>query len=316
MRLARFITIDYGVLSSYLSKSATVIVFSAIVLLAIGALYLESDDMAHMPILIGVCAFDSARVTPALESLADFYREKGCGDIKWRYFAEHERASGCDFYFMTSLQLSPSLARGELGCALIAAEREARRYSVGAVIVRSGVRLLPPGGGRIIFSSPVSAAGFLSPCRALARAGYEVAADGDTVDFAGRSPDDERVLFGVLYGAYDAGGISEERLRTLEAAGSVRRGEIDVLLEGEAFPEIVLASDPASDSEARREFIRKCPAVYGMMPRPLRGELSALGIAAFHDPRQSDLDLIRQLSTMVPSRFAHGEPPVTAGFSP
>jgi len=167
MRLARFITIDYGVLSSYLSKSATVIVFSAIVLLAIGALYLESDDMAHMPILIGVCAFDSARVTPALESLADFYREKGCGDIKWRYFAEHERASGCDFYFMTSLQLSPSLARGELGCALIAAEREARRYSVGAVIVRSGVRLLPPGGGRIIFSSPVSAAGFRGPATRL-----------------------------------------------------------------------------------------------------------------------------------------------------
>jgi len=51
------------------------------------------------------------------------------------------------------------------------------------------------------------------------------------------------------------------------------------------------------------------------MPRPLRGELSALGIAAFHDPRQSDLDLIRQLSTMVPSRFARREPPVAAGFS-
>jgi hypothetical protein len=302
-------------MSSYLNRLGTVIVFSAIVLLAIGALFLKSDDVAHVPVTVGVCAFDSARVAPALESLADFCREKGCGDIRWTYFGENGKASGCDFYLMTSLQLSAPLARGELGCALIAAGRESRRYSAGAVIVRSGSRRLPPGGGRIIFSSPVSAAGFLSPYRALAQAGFDVAAPGDAVDFTGRSPADERVVFGVLYGAYDAGGISEERLRSLEAAGAIRRGEVEVLLEGEPFPEIVLAADPASDSAARKGFVRRLPVVYGMIPRALRGELSTLGIAAFHEPRRSDLDLIKQLSTMVPPRFRGSGTSPGAGFS-
>jgi len=276
-------------------------VFAVIVALAVGALFLKSDDVAHVPIVIGVSAFDSARVAPALESLAEFCREKGCGDIRWRYFPENGAASGCDFYLMTSLQLSDALARGRLRCALIAAGREGRRYSTGAVIVRPGVRELPPGSAPIIFSSPLSAAGFLSPCRALARAGHDVAALGDRVEFAGRAPNDVRVVYGVVFGAYAAGGISAERLRALEAAGTIRRGEVDVLCEGEPFPEIVLAADPSNESAGRKGFIRRFPVVFAATPRPLAETLSALGIAAFLEPRESDLDLIARLSAMVPA---------------
>jgi hypothetical protein len=305
---------DSGFASSYLNRSGTIIVFSAIVALAVGALFLKSDDVAHVPIRIGVCAFDSARVAPAFEALADFCRERGCGDIRWTYVEENSAAAGCNFYLMTSLQLSPALSSGSLTCALIAAGSDGRRYSTGAVIVRSGAHRLPPSGARVIFSSPVSAAGFLSPYRALAEAGCDVAAPGYMVDFAGRSTDDERVVFGVLYGAYDAGGISEERLRSLAAVGVVRRGEIDVLIEGQSLPEIVLAADPTSDTAARKGFVRKFPGVYKTIPRPLREELTALGMAAFLDPRRNDLDLIRQLSTMVPPRFAP-RPTRGRGFS-
>ena len=308
MKRSRLANLDYSMLSSYMGRWTTVVAFTAMVLLALGAIFLKSDDLAHVPVVIGVSAFDSIRAAPALESLADFCRGKGCGDVRWRYLRAGDEPSGCDFYLMTSLELSPALGRGTLGCALIVSEAEARRYSAGAVVVRAGTRQLPPGGGRIIFSSPLSAAGFLSPYRALVKAGYAIPQRDGAVDFAGLVRGDERVVLGVLYGAYDAGGVSEERLRGLEASGCVRPGEIDVLLKGEAYPEVVLASDRAIDSPEQRGFTRRFPGVLKSVPPLLRGELTRLGIAELHHPRPDDIDLIKKLSTMVPPPLEYHRP--------
>jgi hypothetical protein len=119
----------------------------------------------------------------------------------------------------------------------------------------------------------------------------------------------------VVYGAYDAGGVSEERLRTLEASGVVRRDEIDVLLEGEAYPEVVLASDPAFDSPAQRGFVRRFPGVFEQSPPLLRGELARLGIAAFRRPRPDDIDLVKKLSTLVPLQLDLRRPAGSAAAS-
>jgi hypothetical protein len=128
--------------------------------------------------------------------------------------------------------------------------------------------------------------------------------DPSRVEFTGARPRDERVIFGVLYGAYDAGGISLERLLALEKTGLVRRGELRVLMEGEALPEMVLAYDPAAYADDRRSFAKHLPGVLERVPRPLKGELSALGIAALYAPRAKDIELIESLSTMVPAGLA------------
>jgi hypothetical protein len=122
-RRSKILTRDYNILSSYLNRWATVIVFSAIVALALGAIYIKSNDAAHIPVVIGVSALDSTRAGPALESFAEFCRGKGCGDIRWRYLRPDAPLRDCDFYITTSLSLSAPLAKGTLGCALIAAER-------------------------------------------------------------------------------------------------------------------------------------------------------------------------------------------------
>jgi hypothetical protein len=303
-RKPNIFTRDYSILSSYLNRWATVIVFSAIIAIAVGALYIKSDDMAHTPIVIGVSAFDSARAEPPLESFAEYCRGKGCGDIRWRYLSPEGPLAGCDFYVTTSLRLSSSLTNRLLGCALIAAEREAHRYSRSVVVVRPGVRALPPSGARLIFPSPLSAAGFLAPYRSLERSGFSLS--GAAVDFTGSYPQEERVVFGVLYGAYDAGGISLERLHELERAGIVRPGELDVLCEGESLPEVVLAYDPVSYTADRKSFVRRLPGILDRSPRSLRKELAALGIAGFYVPRPSDLDLVKRLQTMIPAPFAPG----------
>lgn len=297
---------DYSMLSSYLNRWATVIVFSAIIALAVGAVYLKSDDMAHVPVVIGVSAYDSVRACSALESFAEFCRGKGCGDIRWRYLRPDGPLSGCDFYLTTSLRLSTPLSQNTLGCALIATEREAHRYSRSSVVVRHGVRSLPASGARVIFPSPLSAAGFLAPYRSLRRDGYSLSESA--IDFTGVRPREEQVVFGVLFGAYDAGGISLERLHALERSGVVRKGELDVLCEGEAFPEMVLAYDPKSYAEDRKNFAKRLPGVFDRSPRSLRAELAALGLAGFYTPRKSDIDLIKRLAAMVPPGLSSGRP--------
>lgn len=293
---------DYRLISSYLSRWVTGIVFLAIIALAVGALFLKADDMAHTPIVIGVCAFDSARAGSALEQFSEFCRGKGCGDIRWRYLEPARRLSGCDFYITTSLDLSAPLARGDLGCALIAAERQGHRYSRSSVLVKAGVTELPARGARIIFGSSRSAAGFVAPCRALERSGY--ALSDASIEFAGSYPGDERVVFGVLYDAYDAAGMSLERLQALIKAGIVREGEIAVFCEGEAFPEIVMAYDPSSYKQELMSFARHLPGVLDRVPRSLRSELAALGIAGLYTARKIDIERIKELDALIPPAAA------------
>jgi hypothetical protein len=289
--------LDHRLISSTLNRWGTAIVFAVIIALAVGALFLKADDMAHTPIVIGVCTFDSARAGSALEQFSEFCRGKGCGDIRWRYLRPSQKLEGCDFYIVTSLDLSGPLERGDLGCALIAAEREGHRYSRSAVVVKAGVESLPASGARIIFGSSRSAAGYLAPRRALERSGHPLSEA--SVEFSDSYPGEERVVFGVLYGAYDAGGISYERLQALLRAGIVREGELDVFLEGEAFPELVVACDPASYKQDRMSFAKHLPGVLDRVPRSLRSELAALGIAGLYTPRKRDVELIKELDGML-----------------
>lgn len=294
----RIFGIDYSMRSSYLGRSATIIVFSAIILLAIGALFLEQDDVAHMTISIGVCAYDSVGVHSILASLADFVREKGGGDIKWRFIREGDEPAGCDLYLMTSLQAAPSIGDGRLVCWMLAAVREGRRYTRGAVITRAGV---VSGEGRVIFTSPISAVGFLSPFFALSEKGEDLLSNPDRIDFAGYFPDEERVIYGVLFGAYQAGGIGLERLDYFKSRGMVREGEIEVLAAGASYPEILLAADDAADRKKLESFRRRLLLISGSLPHTLKQDLLTIGIAGFVEPGEGALELLEEIESLVPA---------------
>ena len=297
MKKSKFIRIDYSVLSSSVGRSATVIVFALIVALALGALFLEEDDMAHVPIAIGVCALDSARSWVALGSLADFAREKGVGDITWRYLDADASPAGCDFYLMTSIQGAPYIADGSLECALIATVRQGVRYARGGVVARSGMDLEALNGGAVIFTSPISAAGYLSPYEALGGAGY---GGGSTrFEFVGPYMSEEAVVFGVLFGAYEAGGIGLERLDYLEQLGIVPGGALTVLLEGDPMPEMIIAVETTVEPRKRHGFCERLPLILEKMPRFLEADLAGIGISGFVPPRQEDAALLESISDWI-----------------
>lgn len=66
----------------------------------------------------------------------------------------------------------------------------------------------------------------------------------------------------------------------------------------------MIAFDPSSYTQDRMSFARHLPGVLDRVPRSLRSELSALGIAGFYAPRETDLDLIKDLGAMIPPAAA------------
>lgn len=285
---------EESIVSGYLNRWAVAIVFSAVVVLAAGALLVDSDDLAHRTVTIGVAAFDSARAYPALESFARQCREKGGGDIAWRWLPPGGPYAGCDLYVVPALAAAPAIARGSLACEIVVAEREAHRYSRSAVVVRRGARRAPGAGWRVIYAARCSAAGYLAPRAALAAAG--AAPPDSAAAFSGDLPRDERVALGVLFGAYDAGGISLERLAALEAAGTVAPGELEILLEGEAVPEVVVAAAPDPRAAWRRRFVRALLRIHDAAPAALRRELRTIGVAGLYAARPEDAERIAGLA--------------------
>lgn len=299
MKKGRLIRLDYSMVSSYLGRSATVIVFSVIILLALGALFLEENDVAHVPVIIGVCAFDSVKVSTALEQLSDFARERGVGDITWKYLDNGAQPVDCDFYLMTAVQAASGIAAGDIDCALIATVGEGHSYARGAIVVRPGDGLPPPG-SRILFSSSVSAAGFLSPYRALEQKYGAAPEELFEIAFAGYYPDEERVVYSVMYGAYAAGGVSLEGFETMQEEGTIRPDELEIALTGDPMPEIILASNRPVDARKVRNFQERLPPLSHKMPRQLTVELARIGIAGFTLPRDRDNEQLERMAAVIP----------------
>jgi hypothetical protein len=277
-----------SVLSSYLGRWMSLVILLLLVALAAAALFLRPDYPAHVPLRIGICAFDSIAAGPALRSFASSVREKEGGDITWRWLGPEGDPSGCDFYIMTSLQLSTlNLDRG-LKVLLISTSRKDGSLSQGAVIVRRGAE---PDWSRTVFTSPSSATGLISPLAAIARGGVNLS-DVSYKTLSTACPVcGDAVAHGVLLGRYGAGGIPLEELRRIEESGSIEPGALRVLFTGPELPEILLVSDRETEEWKSRGFARRLQRIAGTVSDPLAREMARLGMAAFRPPAQGELDL-------------------------
>ena len=296
-----FKKLDYSMLSSYLGRWATLIIFMVTILIAAGALFLKEDGIAHMPVTIGVFDLDSAKVHTRFVDLAAYIREKGGGDIQWRFLEEQDEPTGCDFYIMTSLRLAPYLLRDGLDCSLLMTVQEGRRYSTGGVIVKAGGPDMESEEMTAIFTSRFSAANFLSPYNSLAKTLGGSQDEGILVDFTGS---EERVIYGVIFGTYTFGGISLERLNVLGEMGVYHKGELEVFLEGEPYPEMVLAVDKSMEERKHRRFRDRFVLLTDRMPAGLKADLVLFGISGFVPPRPEDIEVIGGLWEAMPPRFS------------
>jgi hypothetical protein len=295
----KLFNIDYSIRSSYLGRWATLIVFSAIILIALGALFLEQDDFAHVPVPVGVQAFDSATAYDPLTALAGFVRENGGGDITWRFMDRNAEPGGCALYLMTAVQAAPYIRSGMLECFLLASVQEGRRYARGGLIVRPGTTAEDIRRGSLIFTSPISADGFLSPAVVCAREGFINSIDDERISFAGTFNDELRVIYGVHFGAFTAGGIGLERLEYLRGTGVVRNGEIEVFAEGPAVPALLLAVDASYERQKFDSFRGRFLTLCERVPPQLASELREIGVAGFELPGTGTAALIAEMDSLL-----------------
>ncbi len=270
-------------------------IYSIIILLAVAAYFFEPDYMAHVPVRIGICAYDSVHVAYTLGAYADYIRKRGGGDISWKYFEQDETPDSCHFYLMTSVQLGSIIDNGRIKLSMAGIASEGCRTR-GVVITRSGVTAGDLAGGRFLFSFRDSATGFLSPLKALRDEGVIIGLDSGMVDFAGCRCCDEKVIFGVLFGRYIAGGMSIDKFRLMESMGMFEKGELSILLTGPPVIEIVLASSINVEPWKYRGFTDRLQVITENLPGLLKSSLKVLGIAGFVRIDEKSLDFPDNIS--------------------
>ena len=276
-----------GMLSSYLGRWMSLLMFLVLAALAAGALLLEPDFPAHVAVRVGVCAFDSAGAGPALRSFASAVREGGGGDMTLVWLAGGSEPEGCDFYIMTFPQFLEARRNGRLDCLLVSSSRRDGALTMGVVVAREEDE---PDLSRLALVSESSANGFISPLAAISESGVDL----DDIDFETVAPGcpvcGEAVAFGVLLGRYGAGGMPLEELRRLERGGTLAGGELRVLLAGPALPDIVLAADPSTERWKSRGFAGRLPRIAATFPGPLSREMARLSMASFRPPSPGELE--------------------------
>ena len=285
-----------NMLSSYIGRWMSLVMLLLLVTLAAAALFLEPDYPAHVPLRIGICAFDSITAGPALRSFASTVREQDGGDISWVWLGPEGAPAGCDFYLMTSLQLLAAREKRAMDCLLLSTARIDGSLTMGVVIVREGTE---PDWSRTAFTSSASTTGFISPLAAIVENGvqipdlsYELLSEGCPVC-------GDAVAFGVLFGRYGAGGISLAELRRLEGNGTIGQGELRVLYTGPELPEIVLVSDPSTEEWKSSGFAGRLPRIAERLSDPLAREMSRLGMVSFRQPAAGELDMLGSVSQQV-----------------
>lgn len=285
-----------NMLSSYVGRWTSLLMLLLLVSLAAAALFIKPDYPAHVPLRIGVCAFDPSAAGPALRSFASTVREQDGGDISWVWLGPEGEPEGCDFYLMTAPQMLSAREKSGVECILLSTARVDGSLSMGVVIVREGAE---PDWSRTAFTSSVSTSGFISPLAAIAENGVRIADLDYELLSEGCPVCGEAVAFGVLNGRYGAGGISLEELRSLEGSGTIRQGELRVLYTGPELPEIVLVSDPSTEKWKSSGFAGRLPRIGERLSDSLAREMARLGMVSFRPPAAGELELLGSVPRQV-----------------
>jgi hypothetical protein len=287
---------ETAMLSSYLGRWMSLVLLLVLVALAAAALFLRPDYPAHVPLRIGICAFDSITAGPTLSSFASSVRERDGGDITWVWLDAGAEPEGCDFYIMTSPQEFASHRTQRRECLLLSTSRSDGSLTMGIVIVREGAE---PDWSGAAFTSSISATGFISPLAAIAENGVPPSEVSYDLLSVGSPMCGEAVAFGVLFGRYGAGGLSLEELRRLERNGTIGPGKLRTVFTGPALPEILLVCDPSTEDWKSRGFARRLPRIAGSLSDPLKREMASLGMASFRIPSEGELDLLSSVPAEV-----------------
>ncbi len=279
----------------YLKKRAWIIILASVFLLALMAFFLNREDVAHTPVSIGICAFDSSRVDFTFRSLGAWIRRNSGGEIKWKYFNDYRERESCDLYLLTSVQAAKSLDPDTCGLFLTAEAAGDGKYPEGVIFMRKESAPVTFKGETIGFLSSESAASFLSPMLALKDSINSIGIETANIEFLECNSCSRQLFFGVLFGQYIAAGLDIERFNLLISTENVRKNDLKIVARGKKVPEIFLVASESIDKRKlkslRRIFVRK----FSEMPEFLKRDFLELGIAGFTPSEAGEMGIVREM---------------------
>jgi hypothetical protein len=288
-----------------LKKRVGVVALASVFVLTLMAFFLKKEDVAHTPVSIGVCAFDSSRVDFTFLSFGAWIRKNNGGEIKWKYFKDYRERKSCDLYLLTSVQVAKSL-NPDTSCLFLTAKATADgKYPEGVLFLRKEAVFK---GEPIGFLSSESAACFLSPILALKDSINSLGIEEANIEFLECNSCFRQLFFGVLFGKYIAAGMDMERFSLLMSTEMVGKDELKIVARGERVPEILLVASKSMDKRKLESLRKIFTGKFNQMPKLLKRDFFELGIAGFSSSEDRELEMVRGMLSLYDERILRYHP--------
>lgn len=170
-----------------------------------------------------------------------------------------QRFKAGDFTFAHTNSLLHTVLARKHDAQPVAAEKRGNfgAWTAGAIITRKGNGINKLGdiaGKSMAFGSVLAPAGFLSEYDLLLTAGIDPEKDLGHYTTPRGSFKHEKLVYGVLYGAYDAAAIPLLDLEIMTSAGKISPGEITILAQGAMIPYCTFTAAKGVDQALMKKF--------------------------------------------------------------
>jgi hypothetical protein len=246
--------IDINILSSYMGRRLTGLVTLLVLALTISALFYRGGFLRHSP--IEVCVVGESPETGnrhKFEPLRNLLAHETRRSVAFKFF--ENPTPSFELYIMPVLEFLRE--EKKLDIVPLYAYKTMHRGPDRAVIIAAQGREIPDlskiSPYDVIFASPVSLNGFFVPLAVLESRGMHLPDALESLHFAGGYWDSSsRVVLGVVYGAYELGACRQSDIDALIEKKVLREGEVRIVAQADALPEVVIAS-----CEAESDYFNK-----------------------------------------------------------
>jgi len=182
--------------------------------------------------------------------------------------------------------------RGELG---------ARSRGIVAVRKKSGIKTVEDLKGKTMLFGPMLApTGYMSQIYALKQLGFDVDNDLAFYTIPTGSFKHEKVIYGVMFGKYDAGAFPYYDYEIMQKQGKVDGSKFRILAEGPLIPYCNFAVTQRVDEKFAQQFRQALLAIGENDTVEINGErvkvLDRAQIQGFEEAVDSDFDIVRTMA--------------------
>ncbi|MBI5739249.1 MAG: phosphate/phosphite/phosphonate ABC transporter substrate-binding protein [Nitrospirae bacterium] len=175
--------------------------------------------------------------------------------------------------------------------------------SNGAIVTRkdSGItRIKDLKGKSMVFGPMLAPTGYLQQYDLMVRGGLSPEEDLSSYTIPTGTYKHEKVIYGVLYGKYDAGAFQMLDFEKMIGEGKIDREDFRIIAEGEPVPYCTFGAAQRTDDPLAHKLKKALLGLKKEDTVEIDGEtvrvLARAGLDGFHDVKDEDYDIVRDMA--------------------